>query len=209
MLPEATAVWPTHGAGSFCSAPPGAQRTSTIGHELATNALLRAPDEDAFVGALLGSLGSYPPYFLRLAEVNRRGPEVLIAGTGGLAPLAATTVQRLQSDGALVVDVRPVPDYAAAHVAGAVSIPLRAQFATWLGWLVEPDTPLIVVRNDDQDVAEVVWQALKVGYDRLVGELAGGTPAWIAAGYRSAVTELVQHRRSPLGVQAARRSLAS
>src|SRR5919199_4256623 len=42
-LPEATAVWPTHGAGSFCSAPPGAARTSTIGAERATNTLLRAP----------------------------------------------------------------------------------------------------------------------------------------------------------------------
>ena len=42
-LPDETAVWPTHGAGSFCSAPPGADRTSTIGRELATNPLLRHP----------------------------------------------------------------------------------------------------------------------------------------------------------------------
>ena len=32
-LPRATAVWPTHGAGSFCSAPPGAARVTTIGAE--------------------------------------------------------------------------------------------------------------------------------------------------------------------------------
>jgi hydroxyacylglutathione hydrolase len=54
-LPDPTAVWPTHGAGSFCSAPPGAARTSTIGHERATNPLLRLPDADAFAGALLES----------------------------------------------------------------------------------------------------------------------------------------------------------
>ena len=41
MLDDDVAVWPTHGAGSFCSAPPGAERTSTIGTERATNALLR------------------------------------------------------------------------------------------------------------------------------------------------------------------------
>jgi hydroxyacylglutathione hydrolase len=30
-LPEQTPVYPTHGAGSFCSAPPGAERTTTCG----------------------------------------------------------------------------------------------------------------------------------------------------------------------------------
>ena len=73
-LPDEVAVWPTHGAGSFCSAPAGAERTSSIGREKATNPLLRAADEDGFVASLLGSLGSFPPYFLRLAEINRRGP---------------------------------------------------------------------------------------------------------------------------------------
>ena len=52
------AAWPTHGAGSFCSAPPGAERTSTIGATLATNTPIDAESEDA--------LGSFPPYFLRL-----------------------------------------------------------------------------------------------------------------------------------------------
>jgi hydroxyacylglutathione hydrolase len=80
-LPDATPVWPTHGAGSFCSAPPGAERTTTIGREQATNPLLAAPDEDAFVAALLGSLGTFPPYFLRLGEVNRRGPALPPADT--------------------------------------------------------------------------------------------------------------------------------
>lgn len=78
-LPDATGVWPTHGAGSFCSAPPGAARTSTIGAEKAANPLLRAGGEDAFVAALLAGLGSYPPYFARLGEANRRGPAPLPA----------------------------------------------------------------------------------------------------------------------------------
>ncbi|MCC9706649.1 MBL fold metallo-hydrolase [Streptomyces sp. MNU76] len=46
QLPDTTAVWPTHGAGSFCSAPPGAERTTTIGAQKQANALLAAPDED-------------------------------------------------------------------------------------------------------------------------------------------------------------------
>ncbi|WP_296138831.1 MULTISPECIES: hypothetical protein [unclassified Pseudonocardia] len=62
-LPGETAVWPTHGAGSFCSAPPGAELTSTVANELATNPLLALPDEQSFVDALLGSLSSHPGYF--------------------------------------------------------------------------------------------------------------------------------------------------
>ena len=192
MLPEQTAVWPTHGAGSFCSAPAGADRTSTIDREIATNPLLAVPDADAFVNALLASLGTYPPYFLRLGELNRLGPAVVDPrATGRLAPLPAPVVRGLLADGALVIDVRPVADYVEAHIAGALSIPLRAQFATWLGWLAPPGSALIIVRDEDQDVEEVVWQALKIGYDQLVGELAGGMGGWTAAGLSTTSMELV------------------
>jgi hydroxyacylglutathione hydrolase len=191
-LPAETVVWPTHGAGSFCSAPPGADRTSSIGQELATNPLLRAPDSDAFVQALLGSLGSYPPYFRRLGEINRRGPAVLdTCHVGRLAALAVSAMQRLRADGAVVIDVRPVPRYASVHIPGALSIPLRPQFATWLGWLTLIDDSLIVVRDADQDAEEIVWQAVKIGYEGIVGELAGGMESWIAAGEPTASTELV------------------
>src|SRR2546425_938092 len=62
-LPDQVAVWPTHGAGSFCSAPSGAERTTTIGAQKQSNPLLGASDEDTFVRQLLGGLGSYPAYF--------------------------------------------------------------------------------------------------------------------------------------------------
>lgn len=187
-LPDDVAVWPTHGAGSFCAAPPGAERTSTIGTERATNPLLRAGSEDAFVTQLLSRLGSFPPYFLRLGEVNRRGP-ALVHGDE-LPGLAPAEVDRLLGSGAEVIDVRPVPDFAAAHIPGSVSIPLRPVFATWLGWLLSEDTPLVVVRNPDQDPAEILWQARKIGYDNLVGELAGGVAAWSADGWAVRATPL-------------------
>ncbi|MCE0766261.1 MBL fold metallo-hydrolase [Pseudonocardia kujensis] len=192
-LPPATAVWPTHGAGSFCSAPSGARRTSTIEHELATNALLASRDEEAFVEALLGSLGSYPDYFRWLAETNRRGPEVLDqAGAGTLAPLPVSVVRRLRADGATVVDVRPVTEYAAAHVPGSLSLALRPQFATWLGWVVPADGAVVIVRGPDQDPADIVWPALNIGVDRLAGELAGGIGAWVAAGHETARTRILR-----------------
>lgn len=149
-LPDAVAVWPTDGAGSFCSAPPGTNRTSTLGIEKASNPLLRANDEDEFVAALIGSLGTYPPYFRRLGEFNRRGPRVL-ADPLSLAVLEPGPVRSLLADGAQLVDVRPVLDYAQGHVANALSIPLGDAFATWLGWVAAHDRPLIVMRRPDQD----------------------------------------------------------
>ncbi|HEY0951656.1 MBL fold metallo-hydrolase [Nocardioides sp.] len=188
-LGDDVAVWPTHGAGSFCSAPPGSERTSTIGTERATNTLLRAESEDAFVQQLLDSLGSFPPYFLTLGELNRRGPE-LVDGDS-LPGLAPTDVARLWRADVEVVDVRPVADFAAAHVPGSVSIPLRPVFATWLGWLVRAAKPIVVVRNGDQDPAEILWQARKVGYDNLIGELEGGVRSWAQAGQPTGSIPLV------------------
>jgi rhodanese-related sulfurtransferase/glyoxylase-like metal-dependent hydrolase (beta-lactamase superfamily II) len=189
-LPDDVAVWPTHGAGSFCSAPPGAERTSTIGREKATNELLRAPNEDAFVAALVGSLGSFPPYFLRLGEMNRRGPALLDAPPA-LTQLHPDRVAALLAAGGELIDVRPVPDFAAGHVPGSLSIPLRDVFATWLGWLAPPDRPIIVVRNADQDPDEILWQAAKVGYDNVAGELSGGVDAWLAAGKNTTAMSLI------------------
>ena len=128
-------------AGSFCSAPPGPARVTTIGEQKAANPLLAAPDEDAFARRLLASLGSYPAYFARLGEVNRRGP-ALLPGQPGLAPLTPAAVSSLMDQGGWVIDVRPVAGFAAGHIPGAISIPLRDQFATWLGWLVPDGVPL-------------------------------------------------------------------
>jgi glyoxylase-like metal-dependent hydrolase (beta-lactamase superfamily II) len=188
-LPGDVAVWPTHGAGSFCSAPPGSDRTSTIAREVATNPLMAADDEDSFTTMLLGSLGSYPPYFRRLAEVNRIGPAVIDRPLT-LGSLSVGEVRACLREGAIVVDVRRVPRFAAAHVPGALSIPLRPAFASWLGWLAPSDAPLIIVRDDDQSPDEIIWQATKIGYDNVVGELSGGVDAWTEAEYAVARTPL-------------------
>jgi glyoxylase-like metal-dependent hydrolase (beta-lactamase superfamily II)/rhodanese-related sulfurtransferase len=194
-LPDATPVYPTHGAGSFCSAPPGAERTTTIGREKAANPLLAVGDEDAFVKTLLASLGTFPGYFLRLPEENRRGPAVVPA-TPVLTPLTPGQVLAMQNDGGQVIDVRPVPDWAAGHVPCSLAIALREAFATWLGWLVpDPASPLVIVAGPGQDLGEVVWQALKIGYENLAGTLAGGMPAWEAAGQPVAATPLLRPRQ--------------
>jgi hydroxyacylglutathione hydrolase len=184
-------VYPTHGAGSFCSTPGKAERTTTIGAERAHNPLLAAPDEQAFAERLLGGLGSFPPYFLRLREVNQRGPRLLDEHDRTLPALPVEQIRRRVDDGAVLVDVRPAAAFAAGHPAGALSIALRSGFATWLGWLVEPDRPLLFVLDDGQDRGELLRQCHKIGYQRLLGELAGGIAAWRAAGLPEDHLELV------------------
>ncbi|GAA3119564.1 MBL fold metallo-hydrolase [Planomonospora alba] len=169
LLPDETEVWPTHGAGSFCSAPPGAERTSTIGREKEGNPLLSAPDPDAFARLLTEGLGSFPAYFSRLPEVNRVGPGVLRTGPR----LRAVTLEEAAAACAVIVDVRPVADFANGHVPGSISIPLRPQFASWLGWIVPASEPVAIVRNPDQDPDEILWQALKIGHENLFGEITG------------------------------------
>ncbi|MFD5259114.1 rhodanese-like domain-containing protein [Streptomyces bobili] len=186
-LPDEVAVWPTHGAGSFCSAPPGTERITTIGAQKQANPLLAAPDEDTFVSQLIASLGTYPAYFDRLGEINRRGPALLTAQPL-LPALSAQQVRALIADGGHVVDVRPAADYAAGHIPGSLSIPLRDQFATWLGWLLPDTAVLAFVTGEDQDLSDIVWQSYKIGYERLAGRLAGGMDAWLADGHAQNTT---------------------
>ncbi|WP_280260631.1 MBL fold metallo-hydrolase [Nocardia abscessus] len=176
-LPEDTPVWPTHGAGSFCSSSLGGERVSTIGKERATNPLLQADGEDAFVEALLGSMGSFPDYFLRLGEINHKGPAVL-GSTPPLAALTAAEVTDLMNEGAQIIDVRTPADFAAGHIPGALSITLRPVFATWLGWLADANRPVVIIRDTRQNPDDIAWEAAKVGFDTLTGELHGGMSAW-------------------------------
>jgi hydroxyacylglutathione hydrolase len=191
-LPDELAVYPTHGAGSFCSASAGDQRTTTIGAERRHNRRLAATDEDAFVADLLASFGSYPPYFLRLRERNRVGPELLGADWRVLPLLSTGQVQQHLAGGGMVVDARPVTAFAAGHIPGVLSIALRPAFVSWLGWLVDDTRPLVFVLDEDQDRGELARQCRTIGYDHLVGELAGGMAAWRAANLPQAQLPVVE-----------------
>ena len=180
-LPDDLPVYPTHGAGSFCSAPAGSDRTTTIGRERVTNPLLGIDDEDEFVATLVAGLGSFPSYFRQLPEVNRRGPR-LYPALPTLAKLDVTTARAHLADGAVLVDARPVDAFSRAHPRGAISIEHRPVFGSWLGWLVPLDRPVVFVLDDATDRADLVRQCLTVGHEAILGELYGGLAAWVAAG---------------------------
>ena len=189
-LPDDLPVFPTHGAGSFCSAPASGDRTTTIGAEKRANPLLAAPDEDAFVKLLLDGLGTYPPYFLRLRDVNRRGPTVFGAGDPLLPQLTSDDVRAFVSRGAMVVDIRSVDAFAAGHIAGSLSIPLRDVFATWVGWLVTADTPLVFVVDEPAAAVRAAIEARKVGYEQLAGII--GIDTWDEPPARIALQPVAQ-----------------
>lgn len=180
-LPDDLAVYPTHGAGSFCSAPGGAERTTTLGRERAINVLFSTRDEDAFVEQLLAGFGTFPTYFADLPELNRRGPRHY-PRPPRLARLDANIVRRHVAEGGVIIDTRPIADYAAAHITGSISNALRPVFASWLGWTIGLNRPVVFVAGTDQNRDEIVRQCLDIGHDNLLGELDGSIDTWHAAG---------------------------
>lgn len=183
-LPDDLAVHPTHGAGSFCSSGTSQERTTTIGGERRANPLLAAGDEEGFARRLLGGLGSFPPFFLELRDVNRAGPPIHGREAPPLPGLDVVGVEEARAAGAELVDVRDIHAFAAGHVPGSLSIPWRDQFAVWLGWLVPRARPVVFVADGSVDRRALAWAARVVGFEELLGELSGGVQAWAAAGRR-------------------------
>jgi glyoxylase-like metal-dependent hydrolase (beta-lactamase superfamily II)/rhodanese-related sulfurtransferase len=183
-LPDEVEVLPTHGAGSFCvAAMPATRRTSTIALERCENPLFQAADLAAFDAELRGELLAYPAYYRHMAPINRAGAEVL----GGLPKIPAVGPEELAARaraGAVVVDGRDRDDFAAAHLPGSVNIELNAGFASYVGWVLPFDDPLLLVLPDpgERVLEQAVTQLLRIGWHRIEGWLAGGVDAWRAGG---------------------------
>lgn len=182
-LPPDVTVYPTHGAGSLCLANAGEARVTTIGQELASNWALGLLDEDEFIRRSLEGLPPYPPYYKHMRPLNQAGPKILdVLPT--LRPLSPNDVERERRRGAVVIDIRPVEAFARRHIRGALSIDLEPPFATWVGWLVPFNRPIVIVSDDERQRQheEVVRQLVRIGYEQLAGFLAGGVEAWREAG---------------------------
>lgn len=159
-LPEHVSLLPTHGEGSFCTTTGAGRLTSTIGDERKTNPLLAHDNEDDFVADQLSGLVRFPKYYAYMAPAN-------IAGRG--EPNLDLPVLETVPAGVTVVDARPIADFAAGHLPGALGIELRDSFGTWVGWVTEYDSPLALVLNADQSAGEAARQLARIGYDRVEG----------------------------------------
>ncbi|MFP4073823.1 MAG: MBL fold metallo-hydrolase [Actinomycetota bacterium] len=185
-LPDQVGLYPTHGAGSFCTTSGAGDVTSTIGAEKKTNPVLLYEDEEAFVKGQLADLVPYPAYYRQMGPMNLRGV--------GEADLSVSEIETIPPD-ATVVDARPMERYAAGHLPGALGIELRDSFGTWVGWLTEHNTPLVLVMDPDQDTEEAMRQLARIGYDDIRGIVrhpAGETVSFDVADVR----QFVQAARS-------------
>lgn len=198
--PEATAVGPTHGRGSFCSASAGGSDTwTTVAKERLRNPAFLAPSEDSFVTGQLAGLLAYPAYYAKMANFNVEGaPPWRPRPPAALRP---DEIVALQDEGVVVVDTRRREQAAAGHVPGSVNIELAdPSFATYLGWLFPFGTRFALILDggvlddgvlDDgvldggvstAGADDAVRQAARIGIETIEGVLDGGMGAWQRAG---------------------------
>ncbi len=176
-LPDAVAVYPGHGAGSLCGRNISSETSSTIGQQRQFNYALRPMTREQFVALVTVDLPEAPGYFARDARINREGPASL-AALSAPAALSPAEVERRAGGGALVLDTRGAAEYGNRHLAGALQIGLGGEFASWAGTLVAPETPIVLVTEEDGQVAEARTRLARVGLENVVGYLAGGVLAW-------------------------------
>jgi hydroxyacylglutathione hydrolase len=169
-LPPRTQVFPTHGFGSFCSATPASGEDSTIEQEARANPALSL-DEQEYVDSLLSGLGAYPAYYARMSPINREGPPPVDLSLP--AEVDPAKLRRRIDAGEWVVDLRDRTAFAAGHLAGSLGFELSGSFITYLGWLYHWGTPLTLIGESMEQVAEAKRQLVRIGIDSLAGVAAG------------------------------------
>ncbi|MDX1594484.1 MAG: MBL fold metallo-hydrolase [Gammaproteobacteria bacterium] len=182
-LPDHVEVYPTHVAGSLCGGNIGRRLSTTIGYEKRANRFLKAlAEREQFVRDCmeLKDLPAVPPYWKRMRRMNTEGPPPL----GVLAdppPLEVAAFERRMEDGALVLDCRS-PEAFTAHVPGALNVGFGTSFPTWAGTVLPADARTVLVLERPDDLWEVCWHLLRIGYPLPEGWLSGGMLAWRASG---------------------------
>ena len=175
LLPDDAALYPTHGFGSFCSATQSDATSSTIGDEKRSNPALTR-DEQTYVDELLAGLGPWPAYYAHMAPANAAGP-----AEPDLSPPAvadAAELRRRIEAGEWVVDLRSRTAFAAGHTPGALNFGLDGGFATYLGWLIPWGTPLTLLGETAEDVAQAQRELVRIGIDRPAAHATGGPEDW-------------------------------
>ena len=187
-LADEVIVYPAHGAGSACGKNLSSETWGYLGDQKKTNYALRADMTlEEFVREVTAGLTPPPQYFAQNARMNKAGyssfDTVLEKGNVSLSP--AQFEERVEEQGALMLDTRTAADFAEAHVPNSIFIGIDGSFAPWVGALItDIKQPIVLIAPAGRE-EEVVTRLSRVGYDNTLGYLKGGIQAWQAAGYET------------------------
>lgn len=177
-LPDETLVYPAHGAGSACGKNLSTETVSTIGEQRVSNYALAPMSEAEFVAAVTQGQAAAPMYFLFAATKNRRAHDALHEDDE-LPSLDVDAVLSAQVAGAVVVDCRDEPEFAAAHLRGSVNVGLGGRFAEYTGEVVAPDTPIVLVAEPGHE-HEAKIRLARIGFDQVLGVLDRPLDAFVS-----------------------------
>jgi len=176
-LPDATLVYPAHGAGSLCGKKISKETVTTIGEQRATNYALQPMSENDFIALVTADQPDAPAYFTYDAVLNAKERRTLAKVLESeLKPLQLDAVLAMMAGGAQVLDVRAPGDFAAGHLKGSINIGLTGQYATWAGTLLDHDQPIIIISTPGRE-AEAATRLGRIGFDNVVGYLDEGLHA--------------------------------
>ena len=174
-LPDETAVYPTHGFGSFCSATQSEASASTIGQERATNPAL-TQDEEEYVEKLLAGLDDFPAYYAHMGPANSAGPDA--PDLSEPTPADPAELRRRIDAGEWVVDLRTREAFAAGHLNGSLNFGLDGQFITYLGWLIPWDATVTLLGETPEQVAEAQRDMARIGLGKPAAMATGKPEEW-------------------------------
>ncbi|MGW5658041.1 rhodanese-like domain-containing protein [Streptomyces humi] len=174
-LPDATAVLPTHGFGSFCAAGQAEGDGTTIGKEKASNAAL-AEDVDTFTARLLAELDDIPAYYAHMGPANSAGPAPVDLTPP--APADAEEIAVRLAAGEWVVDLRNRVAFAEGHVTGSYNFEADGPLATYLAWLIPWGKPVTLLAESPAQLAAAQRELVRVGIDRPAAAAIGRPASW-------------------------------
>src|SRR5205807_6693728 len=168
VLPNATRIFPAHGASSSCGKQLSSETSSTLGEQRQMNYALQPMAEDEFVAVVTEGQPMRPQYFEYDAHRNRELRALLDDHPPPL--LDVDDVLARKTAGAVLLDAREPADFAAGHLRGAVNVGLQGRFAEWAGDVLSPDREIVLV-GDPAIALEAKVRLGRVGYDRVAGQL--------------------------------------
>jgi glyoxylase-like metal-dependent hydrolase (beta-lactamase superfamily II)/rhodanese-related sulfurtransferase len=173
-LPDASLVYPAHGAGSLCGKAISQDTVSTIGEQRRSNYALQPMTKAAFVDLVTADQPDAPPYFTYDAVLNsKERPTLDEALARELNPMTLEGGLALQRAGGQILDTRDPGEFAAAHLKDSLNIGLSGQYATWAGTMLTRDRPIVIIADPGRE-HEAATRLGRIGFDHIAGYLQDG-----------------------------------